>query len=449
MKRLIPRLEQRFELRLKLLPQFWQLLHMLQLPITQLKEKLEQEFEENPLLELEPEDTEPPIPDEEQFESEEDNIWEGRKEKFTSYDEQKKTYLESLVTKPETLQEHLIKQLHLQNLDANSFLIAEEIIGGIDDNGYLKTDLNEIANKFKLPFKKAEKILKIIQQFDPAGVGARDLRECLIIQLNEKKLEDKIFKQIIEIFLKELANHEYEKIEKVLKISDQKMAKFLEILKTLDPKPGINYTRIFPDYAIPELFLEMGPEGAYTLKINEKDIPKIRINKQYLKILKDPATPADTKKYLREKMKSSKELIQALEQRNSTILKIANFITEYQKDFFTHGKSGLNPLTLRRVSEATGLDESTISRAVNGKYIETPQGVVELRAFFSSQVKGISSKVIKEKIKDILADENSKKPLSDNKIAELLKKQDIGVARRTVAKYREEMKILPTKLRRK
>ena len=293
MDKLIPRLEQRFELRLKLLPQFWQLLNLLQLPITQLKEKLEQESEENPLLEIDEENTEPPIPDEEQFEYEEENIWDGRRERFTSDDEQKRAYLENLVTKPETLQEHLMKQLHLQNLDTDSFLIAEEIIGDIDDNGYLKTDLNEIANKFRLPFKKAEKILKIIQQFDPVGVGARDLRECLIVQLNVKKLEDKIFKQIIEIFLKELASHDYEKIEKALKISDQKMAKFLEILKTLDPKPGRNYTRMFPDYAIPELFLEINPEGEHVLKINEKDIPdrkSTRLNSSHTDISRMPSS---------------------------------------------------------------------------------------------------------------------------------------------------------------
>ncbi|MDP8234282.1 MAG: RNA polymerase factor sigma-54 [Candidatus Saelkia tenebricola] len=449
MEHLIPRLEQRFQLRLKLLPQFWQLLNMLQLPITQLKEKLEAEFEENPLLEIEQTETEPPIPDEEQFEFEEENAWEKRKERFTSDDEKKRTYLEDLVTKPETLHEHLIKQLHLQSLNTNTFLIGEEIIGNIDDNGYLKIDLNELAEKFKISVKKIEKILNLIQQFDPIGVGARNLKECLVIQLNARKLKDKIFEQIVEGFLEELASHDYETIEKKLKISDQKMTKFLEILKTLDPKPGRNYTQMFPRYAIPELFLEINPEGIQVLKINEKDIPKIKINQHYLKLLKDPATPSDTKKYLREKMKTTKELIQALAQRNSTILKIATFITEYQKDFFTSGKSGLKPLTLRVVSESTGLDESTISRAVNGKYMETPHGIIELREFFSSQVKGISSKVIKEKIKDILVDENPKKPLSDNKISELLKKQGTEVARRTVAKYREEMKILPAKLRRK
>ncbi|HEO64137.1 MAG TPA: hypothetical protein ENN78_02590 [Candidatus Omnitrophica bacterium] len=165
-------------------------------------------------------------------------------------------------------------------------------------------------------------------------------------------------------------------------------------------------------------------------------------------MLNDPGTPEETKKYLRDKMKTTKELMDALQQRNSTILKIANFIVNYQKNFFKEGKAGLKPLTLNRVSDNTGLDESTVSRAVNGKYIDTPSGIFELREFFSSNVKGISSDFIKEQIKDAVASENPKKPLSDNKIANILKEKKVDVARRTVAKYREDLKILPVKLRR-
>ena len=183
--------------------------------------------------------------------------------------------------------------------------------------------------------------------------------------------------------------------------------------------------------------------------MNEHQIPKIRISQQYIKLLQDPNTPPETKKYIREKMKSARELISALEQRNQTILKIANFLVEYQKDFFKDGKSALKPLTLRQVAEATGLDESTISRAVNGKYMETPFGIIELRELFSGQVKGISSERIKERIKELIAGEDPKKPLSDQKIAQILKEEGIDVARRTVAKYREELKILPSKLRRR
>lgn len=449
MEKLIPRLEQRIELRLKLLPQFWQLLHLLQLPITQLKEKLEQEFEQNPLLELEEEETKTSIPQEEEFEFEEENIWWQRKEKFTSDDERRRIYLESLVTKPETLQEHLIKQLHLQNLDKKFYSLGEEIIGNIDEDGYLRTDLKEISKKFNVSLKKVEKILNLIQEFDPFGVGARDLKECLVIQLKLRGMPDKVFEEIIEKFLPELANHDYEKIEKNLKISDQEMKKFLEILKTLDPKPGRNYAQVFPSYAIPEIFLEIDREGNYRLRINEKDIPKIRINKKYLQLIKDLNTPEETKKYLQEKMKSARELISALEQRNQTIVKIANFLIQYQKDFFSKGKAGLRPLTLSKVSEATGLDKSTISRAISGKYMETPNGIIELRELFSSQVKGISSEAIKEKIKEITAQEDPKKPLSDGKISEILKQDGIKVARRTIAKYREELKILSTKLRRR
>jgi len=447
MERMIPRLEQHLALKLKLLPQFWQLLNLLQVPITELKEKLEEEFEENPLLEIEEEKV-PEIPDEEKFEFQEDNIWEKRSEKFGQEDAKKRAHIESLVTKPETLQEHLLKQLHMQRISVNNLLIGEEIIGNLNPNGYLEIALLEIAEKLKVSNKKCEQILKIVQDLEPAGIGARDLKECLTIQLARKGLKEKIFQQIIERFLEELATHNYKKIEKELKITDKKMEEFLKMLKSLDPKPGRNYTSAFPNYAIPEVFLDIAPDGKYQIRTNKRDIPKIRINKQYLKILKDPSTPEETKRYLKDKLKTTKELIQAMEQRGKTIIKITDFIINHQKEFFKKGKAGLKPLTLNRVSESTGLDESTISRTVNGKYIDTPSGIFELRDFFSSNVKGISSKLIKEKIKDIVVAEDSKKPLSDNKITQLLKEDGITIARRTVAKYRERLKILPTKLRR-
>ncbi len=435
MEKLIPRLEQHLSLKLKLLPQFWQLLNLLQVPITDLKERLEEEKE-------------PDLPDEERFEFQEDNIWEKRSENFSPEDLKKREYLESLVTKPETLQEHLLKQLHMQKMTSKNLLIGEEIIGNLDSNGYLKITLKEIAEKLKTSAKKIEKMLKIVQGFDPPGIGARDIKECLIIQLKKKGLEDDIFQEIVERFLEELAGHDYKNIEKALKITDKKMEEFLNILKSLDPKPGRNYSNIFPSYAIPEIFVDITPDGKHRLRTNKKSIPKIRINKQYLKILKDPKTPPETKRYLQDKLKTTKELIQAMDQRDKTITKITDFIIGYQKEFFKQGKAGLKPLTLNRVAESTGLDESTISRSVNGKYIDTPSGIFELRYFFSSNVGGISSELIKERIKDIIVAEDPKKPLSDNKIVQILKEENIDIARRTVAKYREELKILSTKLRR-
>lgn len=448
MERFVPRLEQRLELRLKLLPQFWQLINLVQVPITQLKEKLEEETEENPLLELE-EEEQVDIPEESDFEIEEENPWWEQRGPRTSLDEEKRAYLESLITKPESLQEHLLKQLSLQKLSKKNLEIAEQIIGNIDDDGYFKGDITEIAKKYKASKRTVEKILRLIQTFDPLGTGARDLKECLIIQLRARGLTDKSFEEIITRYLNELAMREYEKIEKELNISEEKLQKFIKILKTLDPKPGRNYTSAFPSYALPELFLEIDEEGHFHLYLNEREMPKIRINKSYLKLLKDPNTPRDAKKFLREKLKSARELISAFEQRNKTILKIANFLINYQRDFFINGKSSLKPLTLRKVSQETGLDESTISRAVSGKFMETPQGIIELRELFSGQVRGISSESIKEKIKDIIAGENPKKPLSDSEIVEILKQEGVEVARRTVAKYREEMKILPAKLRRR
>lgn len=441
-------IQQRLEQRLKLLPQLWQSLHLLQLPMMQLKEYLEQEFEQNPLLEL---DEKNKTISEEEIEPLEEEAWWVRtgREKRDPDEEKKRQYLESLITKTETLQEHLIKQLHLQDLNEEEIKIGEELIGNIDDDGYLRIDIAEISRKFKIKKEKIEKILTVIQTFDPPGVGARNLAECLKIQLHIKGIDNETLDLIVDNFLPELGKREFHLIAKKLKIKEEKLERFLALLKTLEPKPGRNYAQAGNWYAIPEVFIEEDENGEYCIKVNEAEMPRIRINKYYMKLLQNPTTPKETKKYIRNKIKQAKELLQAFEQRNKTIVKIVEFIIQHQRDFLKKGKTYLKPLKLKDVAQATGLDESTVSRAIHGKYIDTPMGIFELKEFFSTDIGGISADHIKQKIREIIEAENPKNPLTDKEIADILSQEGIKIARRTVLKYREEMRILPSKLRRR
>jgi RNA polymerase sigma-54 factor len=445
-----PKLEirQKLEQRLKLLPQLWQSLHLLQLPVMQLKEYLEQEFEKNPLLELD--EKEKSLSEEEEIEQPEEEPWWIRsKEKISPDEEKKRQYLETLITKAETLQEHLLKQLHFQKLNNKELKIGEELIGNIDEDGYLKIDIEEISKKFKAKKEKIEKVLDLIQTFDPPGVGARDLAECLKIQLKIKGIDNETLNLILDNFLPELGRRDFHSILKKLKIREERLENFLKFLKTLEPKPGRNYSQSKTWYAIPEVFIDEDDNGEYKIKVNEEEIPKIRINKYYINLLKNPNTSDETKKYIRNKIKQAKELIQAFQQRNKTILKITQFIIEKQKGFLKKGKSYLNPLKLKDVAQAIGLDESTVSRAVHGKYVDTPIGIFELKEFFSTEIGGVSTDKVKQRIIELIESEDPKNPLTDKKIADILSNEGIEIARRTILKYREELKILPSKLRKK
>ncbi|MFN7169643.1 MAG: RNA polymerase factor sigma-54, partial [Candidatus Omnitrophota bacterium] len=365
--------------------------------------------------------------------------------------EKRRAYQESLITKPPTLQEELLHQLRLNDISEEEYQIGETIIGNIDDDGYLTVPLEEIARDLHKEIGKVEKILSLIQTFYPPGVGARDLRECLLLQLKRRNGTDPLTLKVVENYFLDLENKRYEKIIKELNITPEELKAVNQHLAKLDPKPGRAVSSERPVYVLPDLILEETEEGNYTVRINNEYLPTIRINQYYLKLLKDAHTPEDAKRYIQEKLSAGEWLIKAIRQRQETILKIAQYIIDFQKEFFVHGKGHLKPLTLAHISEKMGLDESTVSRTVNGKYIETPIGIFELKDFFTKAVKGedkgVSIDFLKLKISELIKSEDPKHPFSDQEIVDKLKEEGINIARRTVTKYREELNILPSHLR--
>lgn len=444
-----PNLRQEIIQKLKLSPQLFKAIHILELTLPELKELLEQEFQENPLIEVEDKQKES-LPEDLLEEENWSDYFEGEKDPNLEELEKKRTYRESLITKSPSLQEELLHQLRLNNVTEEEYSIGEMIIGNIDDDGYLSISLEEIAKDLNKEIKEVERILYIIQTLYPPGIGARDLRECLLLQLKRRNETDSIAFKIVDNFFSELKFKKYDKIIKELNITTEELKKAVQYISKLDPKPGKLISSEKPMYVLPELVLEETEEGKFIVKLNHEHIPSIRINQYYLKLLKDSHTPEEAKKYIQEKLSAGEWLIKAIAQRQETILKTAQYIVDVQEEFFKKGKGNLKPLTLTQVAEKLGIDESTVSRTINGKYLETPFGIFELKDFFTKAVKGekqISIEVLKTKISELIKSEDPHHPLSDQEIVEKLKIEGINVARRTVTKYREELNILPSHLR--
>ncbi|MGD9015635.1 MAG: RNA polymerase factor sigma-54, partial [Candidatus Omnitrophota bacterium] len=371
--------------------------------------------------------------------------------------QKKQSYRESLVTKGPTLQEHLIRQLRMQELDENEYKIAELIIGNIDQNGYFQSSIEDIVQALsskgiEVKSEDANKILAILQTFDPIGIGARDLKECLIIQLKAKEKQNSLCYQIVEHYLPDLARNKLKNIAKALKVSLDKIKEAAKEISLLEPKPGRAFTQSETRRVIsrsPDIIVEKIDEQ-YEVIVNNRELPKLKISAQYKNLLNRKDTPEETKNYLKEKINSALWLIKAVMQRQDTIRRIAECIIDIQKDFFAQGQEEqLKPLTLQEVAQRVGRNESTISRVVNNKYIQTPYGIFKLDYFFSGsyqteQGEAISSEAVKSQIIALIDEEDHQHPLSDDKIVKLFKAQGINIARRTIAKYREELKIPPS-----
>ncbi len=450
-----PKLQQEIVQKLKLSPQMFQAIHILELTLPELRELLEQEFQENPLIELEDK------PKKEDPSSQEDTGEEDWSDYFAKEEEpnkeeleRKRAYRESLITKPPTLQDELLHQLRLNNISAEEEAIGEIIIGNIDDDGYLTIPLNEIAQGLNKPIAEAEKILTLIQTFYPAGVGARDIKECLLLQLKRKDKMDPLAFKVVETHLQEFESKKYDRICKDLNITTDALKEVGKTLAELEPKPGRAISSERPIYVLPDLNLEQTDDGKYIVSLNNDYQPTIRINQYYTRLLKDPHTPDDAKKYIQDKLAAGEWLIRAINQRQETVLKIAQYIVDVQKEFFEEGKGHLRPLILAQVSEKIGVDESTVSRTINGKYIQTHMGIFELKDFFSKAVKkeegqDVSIDFLKSEIAELIKTEDQINPLTDQDIVDKLKTEGISIARRTVTKYREELNILPSYLRKK
>lgn len=439
--------------KLRLTPQIKLALNLLQLPLAQLKEYIKEEIEKNPLLEPSDDATSKEKLDEilkkienrENKESESDILW-------TEEDEDKKQYRESLISASPTLQEHLSRQLRLFSNSEDERKIGESIIGNINDNGYLDCSIDEIAESNRTTKSQVEKILALIQTFDPLGVGARDLRECLWLQLRAKEEENSLAGLIVDKYLPFLEKKRYGYIAKKLKRSVEEIKDAVKEIAKFQPKPGCSFSQEITQRLIPDALLKKNKDG-YEVIPNDWEIPHFSLNAKYKEMLKKNDTPSEVKEYLKVRLKAGRSLIDAVNKRKETIQKIIEEIVYAQKDFLDNGATHFKPLTLSQIADRIGKHKSTVSRAISNKYVQTPYGIFELRDFINSGVKQkngelFSSKAIKAKIKALIESEKRKKPLSDLKISNCLKQEGIFVSRRTITKYRHQLKILPSKSRR-
>ncbi len=368
-------------------------------------------------------------------------------------DDERRQTVENTLTRKTSLEDHLMWQLRLSSFCELDQRIGATIIYNLNDDGYLETPMAELAAQLEVAEAEVERVLKRVQQLDPPGAVARDLRECLLLQLKNLGMEESLAARVVSNHLDLLEKHRYNEIAKLLAVSVEAVNQAQKIISLLEPKPGRDYGGQEPTYVIPDVFIvKMGNE--YIVTLNQSAVPRLRLAGYYQRVMNDGQTGAETKEYLQERLRSAKWLVKSIYQRQQTIYKVANSIIKFQRAFFDHGIGSLRPLVLKDVAEDIGMHESTISRATANKYAHTPQGIFELKFFFTSGVKSgsgedVSAETVKEKIRAMVTVERSNNPLSDQAIAEILRRDNINIARRTVAKYRQALGILPSASRKR
>ncbi|MEA3547874.1 MAG: RNA polymerase factor sigma-54 [Thermodesulfobacteriota bacterium] len=466
--------------QLVMTPQLQQAIKLLQLSRLELAESIQQEIEQNPLLEEEvslPEsaaDTDQETPQKpETAETKEKTSevdisdttlseinWSDYANEYEAVPQYKaKDFSElpsrfDLLTQKPNLQSHLTWQLNLSEVTENELDVGLFIIGNLNMNGFLDVSLDEIAHATNCGEDVAQKMIEKIQQMDPAGVGGRDVRESLLLQLERLNLGNSLPSDIVSNHLHLLETKNYAAIGRAIRHSMADVLAAVKIIVGLDPHPGRFYSDEEPQYIIPDVYVQK-VSGEYIILLNDEGLPRLRISNYYKEILKNKkSTPAETREYIQDKLKSAAWLIKCIHQRQRTIYKVVESILTFQKEFFERGVAFLRPLVLRDVAEDISMHESTVSRVTTNKYVHTPQGIFELKYFFTSSIQreggeALSSESIKERIRLITQAEDPDKPLSDKAISEIFAREQIKVARRTVAKYREQIGILPSKYRKR
>lgn len=467
-------LEIRQQLRLTqqliMTPQLQQALKILQMPRLELNNAIQTELRENPVLEdlvglpedewdshlSEPGRAQVPRESAKEF-SLEKVPWDYPTVPYhevPQYEEdEERPSLEQTLSKPESLTDYLIWQLRLSDLEGKARRIGLEIIGNLGPDGYLQTDLETLASQCEATLEEVEQVLVRVQDFDPPGIAARDLRECLLIQVNHMGMKGTLAERIIMECLKDLENNRIPQIAKKMGATVGEVAQAVEWIRGLEPKPGRLYGTEEAHYITPDVFVFKFQEE-YVIVLNEDGLPKLRVSPFYMRSLSNKELPKEARSYIQEKMRSALWLIRSIHQRQRTIYKVTESIMRFQREFLDRGIDYLRPLVLKDVAVDTGLSESTISRVVTNKYVHTPQGLYELKFFFNSSISksdgdAVASQSVKEQIKRLIQKEEPHSPLSDQEIVEILAKQGIHIARRTVAKYRTELGVLPSSRRRK
>ena len=462
-------LSARLSQRLILTPSLQQAIKLLPLTTLELAEVLEQEVMENPLLEEVPvEETKAEeIAQEEPVEREkaEDPLKEIEVERFFDdyFDDGSERRvrpaelpevppIENTLTESPDLYDHLLWQLRMVAADDHTVEIGEAIVQNLDEDGLLRVGLDEIAAMGPWAIEDVEKVLLLVQTFDPPGVAARSLTECLRIQLRLLGLEGSPADVMVRDHMKQLQSHQYQDISRHMGLTADEVAHHLEIIRALSPRPGNRYSPNKSAYILPDVFVVKEGEE-YKIVLNDDGLPKLRISPTYRRMLdhKDPGSE-ETRAYVKDKLRSALWLLKSVDQRQRTIYKVADSIVRHQRAFLDHGITHLRPLVLRDVASDIGMHESTVSRVVANKYMHTPRGVYEMRFFFHSGItsslgEAVSSVTIKDRIRKMIDEEDASRPLSDSKIAEVLEAEGLPLARRTVAKYREELRIPPSNLR--
>jgi RNA polymerase sigma-54 factor len=462
--------------KLILTPSLQQAIKLLPMSTLELADLLNQEMVENPLLEevpteeLQPAEQQQPEKQEAQPATEKPDTWDDADYDYFFGDYLDDGYrsrtpsevkelppIENTLSTAASLADHLFWQLSLQTHDDRVKEIGRAIIGNLDDDGYLVASVEEIAAMGEWPVADVEKALQHVQTFDPIGVAARDLQECLWLQIRHLGLEGTPSEKIVTEHLRLLQNHQVPEIARKLGMPIEELKQHIEIIRNLDPKPGSRYNPSQSQYVIPDVYV-VKVEDQYVAMLNEEGLPQLRISPVYRRLLDKSGQAGgeeagETRAYVKDKFRSALWLIKSVDQRQKTIHKVATSIINFQREFLDQGIEYLRPLVLRDVANDIGMHESTVSRVVNNKYMHTPQGVFEMKYFFHSGIsssygESVSSVTIKQRIRKIIENEDPRKPLSDSKIVSILQKEGLMLARRTIAKYREELKI-PTSNQRK
>jgi len=369
----------------------------------------------------------------------------------TAEDEERREFMFNSLTAETSLSQHLANQVRDTNLSSEEQAVAELLIGNIDDYGYLTVTPEEIADGANLPVEKILSVLKTIQGFEPVGVGARDLRECLLLQLERSGQTDALEYRIIRDHMEALGKRRIPEIARGTGQSVDDVQAAIARIGRLDPRPGRAFLPVVEQYVAPEVFVQKNGDD-YAVTTNDEQIPHLRISNVYKDLMSAGGNDAEVKNYIREKIRAGKFLIKSLHQRQTTICNIGKEIVKRQRDFMDKGVAHLKPMTMAQVAEVVGVHETTVSRAVSGKYIETPQGVFEMKFFFTAGLHSatgsdVSNASVKDMIAEIFKSENPAKPLADQEVVKMLGEKGITIARRTVAKYRDELHILPSNLR--
>lgn len=479
-------------------PRLYQAMELLYMPLLDLEQHLKEEMAENPFLEMAEADVQKEVELKEESKEEPANgdvDWEeilldgfdvgGRRAQYEHSE-----YVEPSAVEIPDLKDHLEEQLRFLDLSERELRMGEEIIGNIDEKGTLTCTLEDVVagvnswlvevrpaaeanvvgiedeeereaemaeldalfRPYELP--EAEAVLQVIQGMDPPGVGARDVRESILIQLRVRGDEGGVCQRIVEEHFEALISHRWNDIARALGISVREVQDAADEISSLDPTPGTAYSAEPDQYVVPDLIVEK-IDGEYMVFVNDTSVPRLRISRAYREVARDKSKfTGENRDFIASKLNSANWMIQAIEQRRQTMLKVMGFIVDRQRDFFEKGVQYLKPLTLREVADHIEMHESTVSRVTNQKWVQTPRGVFSLKYFFSSGLsttsgEDISARGVKDKIKSLVSEENPKKPLTDQAIVKLLKSDGVNIARRTVAKYRDQLGVLPARMRKR